>query len=357
MATITSAQSGLWSSTSTWSGGVVPVNGDDVVIAAGHEVQVNSSCDHYGSSIVLTGIVVNGGATPGLLYWKDDAINGAGNIQCSGDISGTNDTNNGRILANSDGSWSTTTNLGSSYSAIIRMSGTGSVNCTNLDVRMRCAEPTHKRARTYGDKYDFAGDTDVDPTNDTIDLGVTPPAAGTVVMVTTATGSLPEGLLEDTQYYIRAVSGTTCKLAEWNNDTSIVDITADGSGTCSLYTGYSSGSSTVNVLDDVTGDIWATGDAVVLANVGPQNYDQQRLTLNTINAGTIVLSAAVDSNQKPGSSIWLMTRNCQILHSATSSSQNIVENGSNCIFGEIRATAGSGTTFYCRGIYSGSGHT
>ena len=47
--TIYSAQSGDWSSTSTWVGGVVPnLNTDDVVIAAGHTVTIQS-----GSSLTL----------------------------------------------------------------------------------------------------------------------------------------------------------------------------------------------------------------------------------------------------------------------------------------------------------------
>ena len=353
MADITSTQSGLWSAGGTWVGGAAPADGDKAIIAAGHEVQVDVDQSAWTG---MLGMSVTGGATPGMVYWKDGQ-SGTLKLRTGADIVGTFSTNNGRILANSDGSWATTTNLVSTTDAIIMLEGTATLDCDTLDIRMRCANPTNQRVRTYGTKYDFDGATAVDPATDIIDLGVSPPSADTKVMVTTAAGVLPTGLLADTMYYVRSVSGNTCKLATWSNDDSIVDITADGSGTCTLYTGYASGSATVNVLDDVTADLWATNDAVVLANNGPQNYDQQRLTLSTINAGTIVLSAVVDSAQHSGSSIYLSTRNCSILHSTTSTSQNIIEDGDSCIFGEIRATAGTGTTFYGYGLYSGSGHT
>lgn len=58
MATITSAQSGNFSATATWVGGVVPVNADSFVVASGHTVTLDT-----GMSVPATGFddsIVNG---------------------------------------------------------------------------------------------------------------------------------------------------------------------------------------------------------------------------------------------------------------------------------------------------------
>lgn len=60
MAIITSAQSGLWSSTSTWSGGVLPANNDSVVIAATHQVEFDVNLSSFTNGI--KGITIQNGA-------------------------------------------------------------------------------------------------------------------------------------------------------------------------------------------------------------------------------------------------------------------------------------------------------
>lgn len=64
MATITSAQSGLASAVATWTGGVVPVEGDKVNIAAGHVVTVDGNYtwgdDTVGTTITTGAINVSG---------------------------------------------------------------------------------------------------------------------------------------------------------------------------------------------------------------------------------------------------------------------------------------------------------
>ena len=364
MATITSAQSGNWSATSTWVGGALPVDGDSVVIASGHAVLLDVDQSAFTG---LQGVTIQGGVTPARLYGAN-GTSGYLKIRTGYNISGTLDTNCGRLIANSDGAWGTTTPLAFANKFVIDLQGTANIVATNLDIALYCTEPTYKSVRTYGAKYDFTADSGtVDITNDTINIGVTPPAAGTAVIITTAAGTLPGGLREDTIYYIRAVSGNTCKLALQNSDSCIVDITSTGSGACSICTGHTNtGTSTVNVLDDVTSDAcWVTTtdhNRVVLVDaLAPSDYDQQRLTLSSITATTVTISSNVDSSQYPGARIFLISRNVSIRSSATSNI-NIIDYSSattrSGVFGcEITNVAGSGTTFYGSGIISGSGHT
>lgn len=76
MATITSAQSGLWNTGSTWVGGVAPVTGDKVIVAAAHTVTVSGVCT--GGDDTSTGVTVNGG-----LVWSR-AVNSS--LKVRGDL-------------------------------------------------------------------------------------------------------------------------------------------------------------------------------------------------------------------------------------------------------------------------------
>lgn len=366
MATITSNASGNWSVGATWVGGTKPADGDAVVIAAGHSVLMDE--DQSAMTGMLSVTVQGHASTPAMLYFKD-GTSGYLKIRTGYSLVGTSGTLKGRLLANSNGVWGNTGALAFANKAIIDLGATSSINAQYLDIALYCTQPTKLSARVYATKYDFtASGATVDVTNNTIDLGVTPPSAGTPVMITTASGALPGGLGEDWLYYVRAIAGNTCKLATLNDDANIVDLTSTGSGTCTLFTGHTSTSTKVmNVLDDVTGDAcWTTAaghNRVALVDAGPADYDQQRDTLATIAAGALTITTNnVDSTQYPSARIWLISRNVSIRSATTSTSQAIVDYNSAQSSGgvfqcEIVATAGSGTTFYGYGISYGSGHT
>ncbi|MCE7697868.1 MAG: G8 domain-containing protein [Methanobacterium paludis] len=79
MSSITSAQTGLWSATTTWVGGVVPVNGDIVTIGVGHTVTFD--VDQSGFAAGLASLVING-----TLRFKVDSITA---LKMNGNITGT----------------------------------------------------------------------------------------------------------------------------------------------------------------------------------------------------------------------------------------------------------------------------
>jgi len=85
MATITSAASGLASATTTWVGGIVPVDLDKVIIAAGHVVTLDGTFTWGDDSVTET--IPNG------------AINVSGTLKASRTVNSSL-TSRGLILCN-----------------------------------------------------------------------------------------------------------------------------------------------------------------------------------------------------------------------------------------------------------------
>jgi len=369
MATATSTGSGSWSD-AIWSGGSgaggAPADGDDVVIAAGHNVLMNADLSSWTGLTTLT--IASHATTPGMLYFKNGTD---GHLKfrtgTNYGILGNNDgVTLGRLLANHDGSWpagDTDDPLTFANKAIIQLDGTSRIMGTYLEIKLFCTQPTNTFVETYGTAYTCNDQTtDVNTTTGIITFTGAPPSEGTPVMIKSS-GTLPTGWTNTDVYYVRTVSGNTCKLALQNADANIVIPSATGSGTLTMYSGHTNTSTaTMNVVQDVTADTpWVTTDGhdyVCLVDCNaPENYDQQRTQLTTINAGTIVLSANVDSAQYPLARIFLVSRNVSIRFTGNTT-VNILDAVHNSILQcEIRATAGTGTTFYGNGLNTSYSNT
>ena len=365
MATITSNASGNWSAGATWVGGIKPADGDAVVIAAGHNVLMDDDLSAYTGLLAVT---ITGGATPGMLYFMN-GTSGHLKIRTGYNLVGTTDTNRGRLLANSDGIWGNTGALAFANKAIIDLQGTSKIQALNLDIALYCTHPANWFVETYKTAYTCNQATDVNVDTDVLTFGTAPPAAGTPVRVKSS-GTLPGGLSADRIYYTRTISGNTCKLALQNNDATIVDITSIGDGTLTMYDGHTNTATKIlNVIQDITADApWTTvagHNRIVLADIAPEAYDQQRDTLATIAAGALTITTNnVDSVQFPCARIYLSSRNVSIRSNGTTKDQPIVDFTSAATHGgvfdcEIVNTyqPGTQTTFYGYGILYGSGHT
>lgn len=67
-AVVTSRQSGAWSSPETWAGGTVPGDGDEVIIADGHLVQIDRDIGTPGRGLKMLRIGTRNGSTAALKY-------------------------------------------------------------------------------------------------------------------------------------------------------------------------------------------------------------------------------------------------------------------------------------------------
>ena len=360
-ATITSngTGGGSFSAGATWAGGVEPADGDAVVIAAGDAVLMDRDTSAY-TGFLTVDITGTASGTPGMLYFKD-GTSGYLKIRTGYNLIGTNHAVKGRLLANSDGVWGNTGDLAFVYKAIIALEGASEIMATYQSIDLRCTSPINTFVRTYYDKYSTSS---IDTGTNVITMASAHGWAANRAVSIRSSGTLPSPLLADVIYYVGSPSGSDLKLLDAISGTEI-DITSSGTGTIEIYSGYETyaGVTTVNVLEDISADTpWLTfGDGTsnaVLSDVGPEDYDQQRVYITGVTSSTVTLSAALDSIQYPGARITLATRNVEIRSSGAAATRNIV-NGSvgNYFKCSIRNTAGSGTTFYGLGLYSSSDNT
>lgn len=356
MATITSNASGSWSVGATWVGGVKPADNDAVVIAAGHSVLMDDDTSAFTG---LQTVTIQGHATtPAMLYFKD-GTSGYLKIRTGYNLIGTSGTLPGRLLANSDGVWGNTGSLAFANKAVIYLGATSRIVGTYLSIELCCYQPTTKYLRMYGARHTVTASA----ANDTLTKTAHGLANATAVMVMSS-GTLPAPLEADTTYYVVSTATDTFKLAHYSSGTAI-DLTSAGTGTVEVYTGVATSTNPVNVFEDVTAETgWTTTaghNAAATVNLATSAYDQQRLTLSTIAASAITLSAAVDSAQGPGSRIYLVSRNVSIQSAAVTNfaivDYSLAQTNTGVFQCEIRNVSGSGTTFYAYGISNGAGHT
>ncbi len=118
MASFTSSQSGLWSSSSTWGGAGVPGNGDTVTIQSGHTVTFDVDQSSFASG--LAGLTVNG-----TLRFKENVVT------CLKMASNVNIIlGNGGVLNIGDqDNPIQRPSVGSEWRARLILQGTGIINC------------------------------------------------------------------------------------------------------------------------------------------------------------------------------------------------------------------------------------
>ena len=345
-ATITSNGTGGGSASAgaTWVGGVVPADDDAVTVAAGDSILWDLDTSGYAAGLQTVTITGIASGTPGMIYFKD-GTSGFIKLKTGYSIVGTNTAVKGRLLANSDGVWGNTGALAFAYKAIIATAaGTSTVATINqqyLDIALYCTVPTNSFLRTYYDKYSISS---INTGTNVITMGSAHGWSANRAVSVRSSGTLPAPLQADIIYYVGSPSGADLKLLDASGGAEI-DLTGSGTGTIEIYSGYETyaGVTTVNVLEDASADTpWLTyGDGTsnaVLSDVGEEDW--QRIYLTDVSAGTVTLSAALDSAQAPGSRIFLVERNISLRSASTGSSQAII-------------SSGGGNTFQCSFIKNG----
>ncbi|MFA5299972.1 MAG: G8 domain-containing protein [Lutibacter sp.] len=117
MATCTSIASGNWSDTSTWDTGVVPVNGDTVIISVGHDVLFDVNQSSFANGLLL--LTING-----ILTFKHDIVTC---LKMNGNVIG-----NGELRVGTVENQIQRPAVSSEYRAYILLSGGATINVPTI---------------------------------------------------------------------------------------------------------------------------------------------------------------------------------------------------------------------------------
>jgi len=168
MATKTSngAGGGSWSAGATWQGGIAPVDGDTVVIAAGDTVTFDADLSAWTTGVAGLTITGTNSGQPATLQCSTSPGVYVLPIKTGTKLQGTNNTVLGRLYAGSAG-----TPLPNTVKFTIKLMGTGSggqIDRTYLFVLLYCTQPAHRWIKLSADEA--AGQTilsvDTDVTGD-----------------------------------------------------------------------------------------------------------------------------------------------------------------------------------------------
>ncbi|MGB8191909.1 MAG: G8 domain-containing protein [Chitinophagaceae bacterium] len=113
---VTSAQSGNWSTASTWAGGIVPTATDNVIIASGHTITYDVASGSANSLVVNNSATLQLNASMLLSVAANASNSGTINLGSSANLRIGGDLTNGSVIAPAMGAANTLISIGSNFS-------------------------------------------------------------------------------------------------------------------------------------------------------------------------------------------------------------------------------------------------
>lgn len=340
--------SGLWSDVNTWShapkspgGSSIPVNLDYAYINSGIRVVMDVDHSVFGSGV--TGVYIYGnntGQTPGSLVFAS-GTNGYLKIAPNGSITGNvNNQVKGRLIANLNGEWTTNNPLPFENTAKIFLCNNAEVK-GNIDIKLLASNPINPYVNIY-----YSGYPCIVLSGGLYSTGGLQFPNNTRVALY-SDGILPSGIDNNFAYITRnrSADGFYVKLDENAggeiSQQLIINITDSGIGNLTLYTECPSGSTTLNVFKDISGDpgwIVSSGKpitttntlrALLVGSVTSRNQNNSAgLVLTNITPSSITISPGLPNTHYVLAKAFNTYRNVSVVISGTKNDGYIFNLGS-----------------------------